>query len=434
LADIFISYSSKDREDLKGFLKKLTALGYSIWYDQHLVGGQNYTSEIKERLTQAKACIVIWSENSIDSDWVWEEAEIAGTQGKLLPVRTKDLDPSKIPMPYKRIQTNIVDGMENIARALTSLGVFPLEPHAAFSRAIGVHEPGIRFFGSLDGHTDTVRSLAFHSEKPYLFSASSDGTVGQWDYNHRHLLKKYRGHTDKVNTISLSNKHGKVLSGGRDQYMRIWDIDASRCQVLDGHKDWVKAVHVNDERDRFVSCGHDGKVLVWPLLAGGLRLELGRHNTKVNDAIFSPCGSVVASCDNNGHIKIFDTEKRSELRVIEGHQKPVETLAFLGDRYSLLSAGKDTNIVLWDVQDSSIKAVFRGHKETVRALAVSPDKKVLASGGEDNMVKIWCLESGEQRADLIAHAGTIRALAFSADGKFLASGGADNAVKLWRFE
>jgi len=87
LAEIFISYSRSDRE------RALQSSGYSTWWDNDLPGGVEYSREIESRIHAAKAVVVVWSETSIESTWVADEAELGRDAGKLVPLVIDDVQP-----------------------------------------------------------------------------------------------------------------------------------------------------------------------------------------------------------------------------------------------------------------------------------------------------------------------------------------------------
>ena len=70
MADVFISYSSEDRDRIAPLAAVLEQAGYSIWWDQQLRGGAVYSDEIEKELLVAKAVIVAWSKQSVASRWV----------------------------------------------------------------------------------------------------------------------------------------------------------------------------------------------------------------------------------------------------------------------------------------------------------------------------------------------------------------------------
>jgi hypothetical protein len=128
MADIFISYSQKDREVAKALADFLSDCGYDRWWDYELVGGVNFRTEIKAELEKAKAAVVIWTPNSVEADWVVEEAEDAKHAKKLIATRVEALDYRSIPLGFRSLQTDLVTEPERILKALESIGVTPSHP------------------------------------------------------------------------------------------------------------------------------------------------------------------------------------------------------------------------------------------------------------------------------------------------------------------
>jgi len=131
MADVFISYSQKDRELAKSLADFLTECGYDLWWDYELIGGTKFRIEIKKKLESSKAAIVIWTPNSVESDWVVEEAEEAKHTRKLIATRVADLDYRAIPLGFRGVHTELVTEPERILKALESIGVGPSRPPAA---------------------------------------------------------------------------------------------------------------------------------------------------------------------------------------------------------------------------------------------------------------------------------------------------------------
>jgi hypothetical protein len=128
VADVFISYSQQDRVIARGLADFLVARDYDVWWDPALVSGENYRDKIKHELAGAKAAIVIWTPNSVESDWVIDEAEVAKKSGKLVPTKIEDLDYLAIPMGFRGLHTDLVTEFERIFKALDDHGVTPSQP------------------------------------------------------------------------------------------------------------------------------------------------------------------------------------------------------------------------------------------------------------------------------------------------------------------
>jgi hypothetical protein len=134
MPDVFISYSQQDRDVAKALADFLSECGYDLWWDYELVGGVKFRNKIRAELEAAKAVVVIWTQNSVDSDWVIEEAEDAKHSKKLVATRTKDLDYRNIPLGFRSLQTDLVSEPDKILNALESLGVAPSRPPSISKR------------------------------------------------------------------------------------------------------------------------------------------------------------------------------------------------------------------------------------------------------------------------------------------------------------
>ena len=91
--EIFLSYSSSDRKKAQLFAEALKAQGYSVWWDRKFPPGHKFDTFIQEKLNQAKCVIVLWSKDSVDSDWVKEEASDGEKRDILIPVLINDILP-----------------------------------------------------------------------------------------------------------------------------------------------------------------------------------------------------------------------------------------------------------------------------------------------------------------------------------------------------
>lgn len=99
---VFISYARDDRPRVEPLIAGLESHGCSVWIDSRLTGGAVFTAEIEAALRAADAVVVVWTEKSIASDWVRDEASLARDLGRLVPVR---LDPVKPPLGFGQYHT-----------------------------------------------------------------------------------------------------------------------------------------------------------------------------------------------------------------------------------------------------------------------------------------------------------------------------------------
>jgi hypothetical protein len=102
MTDIFISYASPDRARAREIANLLSERGWSVWWDRDIKAGQTFDEVIERELETANNVVVLWSQASIASEWVKNEAAVAAQRRVLLPVL---LDDVKIPLEFRRKQT-----------------------------------------------------------------------------------------------------------------------------------------------------------------------------------------------------------------------------------------------------------------------------------------------------------------------------------------
>src|SRR5258708_18403655 len=101
MSDIFISYARSTADQAQAVAEALRGLGYGVWRDDELPAHRAYAKVIEERLQAAKAVVVIWSAEAVDSEWVQSEADTARTDHKLVQLT---VDGTRLPRPFDRIQ------------------------------------------------------------------------------------------------------------------------------------------------------------------------------------------------------------------------------------------------------------------------------------------------------------------------------------------
>jgi DNA-binding response OmpR family regulator len=100
--DLFLSYSRQDLTKIETLAAVLQQAGWSVWWDRHIKTGTSFDKVIEQALMNARAVVVAWSKNSVDSDWVRAEAAYALDNNKLLPLR---LDTAAPPLRFINMQT-----------------------------------------------------------------------------------------------------------------------------------------------------------------------------------------------------------------------------------------------------------------------------------------------------------------------------------------
>jgi adenylate cyclase len=109
MADVFVSYARPDEVLAKCVADALKDAGRDVWRDEDLPPHRPYADVIQERLRAAKAVIVLWSADAVQSQWVRAEADEARAAGTLIQAT---LDGTVPPMPFNQVQCASLAGWE----------------------------------------------------------------------------------------------------------------------------------------------------------------------------------------------------------------------------------------------------------------------------------------------------------------------------------
>ncbi len=102
MARVFLSYSREDATGAQKLAEAVAQAGHEVWWDRQIHGGSRFAAEIDRALKDAEAVVVLWSEKSIQSAWVQDEAAEGRDTGRLIPLT---LGGCKAPLGFRQFQS-----------------------------------------------------------------------------------------------------------------------------------------------------------------------------------------------------------------------------------------------------------------------------------------------------------------------------------------
>jgi len=102
MADVFLSYARGDRAVAERLAHAITGAGLSIWWDRHIKGGAEFSSDIEQQLDSAARILVLWSKEAVVSRWVRDEASVAADSKRLV---SASIDGTPPPLGFRQFQT-----------------------------------------------------------------------------------------------------------------------------------------------------------------------------------------------------------------------------------------------------------------------------------------------------------------------------------------
>jgi adenylate cyclase len=102
MARIFLSYAREDVDSAKRLAEAVGEAGHDVWWDRHIHGGSRFTTEIDRALKDAEVVLVLWTDTSVESAWVQDEAAEGRDTGRLVPVSLNGCRP---PLGFRQFHT-----------------------------------------------------------------------------------------------------------------------------------------------------------------------------------------------------------------------------------------------------------------------------------------------------------------------------------------
>jgi TIR domain len=102
MSDVYISYAREEMPRARELANALEESGFTVWWDHKIAAGETWAKLIEGALNTAKCVVVLWSNASVKSPWVREEAAYAQEGDKLLPVVVEN---TRIPLGFGHVDS-----------------------------------------------------------------------------------------------------------------------------------------------------------------------------------------------------------------------------------------------------------------------------------------------------------------------------------------
>jgi WD40 repeat protein/serine/threonine protein kinase len=288
---------------------------------------------------------------------------------------------------------------------------------------------------TLRGHQGGVMCLAFSADGKRLVSGGVDREVKVWDVATRREVLSLEGHNVLGAYDVALSPDGCLIASSHILVVKVWEAATGREICSIPAKGSYGLAFTPDSQ--FLAVADWNRLMVFDPKTRKEEYALGAvgdpkkpwmHN--IRSIAISPDGRWLASADSS-YVRLWDLAKRKEAHTLHGHMGEVTSVAFSSDSKSLVSGSKDATVKIWDVALGQGRLSWTLHSKPVTRVAISPDGRRLASASEDMTVKCFDIDTAKNQVTLRGHTSTIHGLAFDPLGKTLATASFDKTIRLW---
>jgi eukaryotic-like serine/threonine-protein kinase len=284
--------------------------------------------------------------------------------------------------------------------------------------------------GTLRGHRNAVRGVAFSPDGRRLATASNDMTARLWGTDDGRPVGRPMLHLAEVRAVVFSPDGRAVVTGSNDGNARLWDArDGTPIGVPMPHRGPVAAAAFSPDGRTVVTAGYDNLARSWDAATGeptGMTLA---HQGPVVRVAFSPDGRSILTGSVDGTAKLWQAAPHAPGGWASPHGDAVTTLAFSPDGQTVLTGSRDGTARLIRVAEGATIASLR-HEDSVRSVAFFPDGRSIMTADQNGPARLWGAADGSPLGRLVVDEATMTA-AIRPDGRAIVVGGYGGFARLW---
>jgi len=230
-----------------------------------------------------------------------------------------------------------------------------------------------------------IWSVAIDAQGRQVATASQDGTVRLWQIGTggaaegggtesiEAIEPALAGHEGGVNAVAFDGDGARVVSGGDDGTVRVWDVAERRPMEL--------RPMTHDGPVLAVAFSHDGETIA----SGGIRSVAGAEPPNGGPASRDFCALRLWNARTGEPARPAGFGRRIDR---------ITSLAFSPDDDRIVAGGADGALRQWNIAGDGSKtrrfdARFEGHRGRVTGVLTTPDGRSIVSTGADGTVRLW---------------------------------------------
>ncbi|CAF1420627.1 unnamed protein product [Rotaria sp. Silwood1] len=241
----------------------------------------------------------------------------------------------------------------------------------------------------------TCNSICFTRDGKMIISGWDDGRIrAYYPESGREMFTINDAHNRGVTAVTVTNDCRRIISGGGEGMIRIWQINANSRELLatmKEHKNAVVAIRINKSDTECVTASLDGTCIIWNLK------RFARNQVLFENTLF-------------------------------------QCVAYHPEEYHILTGGSDRKVAYWEATSGTqIRELEASKSGTINGLDVDSVGNYFVTVSGDKLVKLWRYNEGDVYSIGIGHGSEIRKVKICPNTQHIITVGADGSIFRWKF-
>ena len=215
----------------------------------------------------------------------------------------------------------------------------------------------------LQYHQQIIFDIQYLPEKDCFFVLSADGSFSVWSVSNLTLIKATSFGEFKLRTIEFNMARNEAIIGCGDGSIRVLELEKfAQVNKFNYHQEGfsVNSLKLNPNRKYLLSGSRDAYLNLIDIENNyELVQKIPAHNYSIYSIVFNPESDLFATASMDKTVKIWDTNTCKMLLRINnvmyhGHTNSVNKLLWSQYKGYLISTGDDRTIKVWEVKKNKI--------------------------------------------------------------------------------
>ncbi|XP_075092098.1 uncharacterized protein LOC107812411 [Nicotiana tabacum] len=289
------------------------------------------------------------------------------------------------------------------------------------------------FAFELEGHENSVSSLAFSTDSRLLASGSFELNIRVWDITSGSSKGTLEGPGGGIEWVRW-HPRAHVLAGSEDSSVWMWNADnMAFMNMFLGHRGSVTCGGFTPDGKLICTGSDDATLRIWdPRSAQSIHVVSGHpyHMEGLTCLTINVDSTLVLTGSKDGSAHIVNITTGRVVTSLSAHTDSIECVGFSASAPWAATGGMDNKLIIWDLQRSSPRSICE-HEDGVTCLLWLGQSKYVATGCVDGKVRIWDSRSGECVRTFSGHADAIQSIAASSNGEYLVSASMDGTARVF---